>query len=565
MRRPLAVLLALVAAAALTAHAHSLSAGLVFDDREMVLENPRLDVASAGGWRDLLASDYWSGPGRDLLWRPLTVATLAAQRLSGAGPAGYHAANLLLHAGVSVLLLLLALRLGAPKGVALLSGLLFAVHPLGSEAVTLVVGRADLLVAGCALAALLLLHRWAWGGGGAGSLAAAALLTAAACAAKESGFALPLLAALVVGACPATADAGAPPRWARWRRAGVAAGAVLLPALGMLALRWAVLGRLLRDGLPSAGDNPIAHAGFWAGRAEALRLLVKGLGLFAWPRTLSVDYSYAALPVPPLDATALVSVLAGLAAAGVILFALRRRPLALTGALLFLGAHLLTANLILPIGTIFAERLLYLPMAGLCLLAADLGGAVAAAARRLASGSPWPGRALAAAAALALAALGLRTHAREEVFAEEVTLWEATVAAVPRSAKARYNYGRSLAAAGASEAALEQYRKALEVVPEHLESINNLAAANLRRGRPERALAWLNQAAELAPGSAEVAFNRALALHRTGRGEEAVEEFRRGAGLDPALARSLAARGSTWQELFTAAAPPPPPPPAGGG
>ena len=148
LRLALLILVALVAAAA---HRQALRADLVFDDVEIVRDNRRLEVQEAGDWRQLLTDGYWQGEGRDLLWRPLTLASLAVQRAAGTGTWGYHAVNVLLHAAVAAALFLLALRLGGNRLTASLAALLLAVHPLASEAVTLVVGRADLLVALAAL------------------------------------------------------------------------------------------------------------------------------------------------------------------------------------------------------------------------------------------------------------------------------------------------------------------------------------------------------------------------------------------------------------------------------
>jgi len=364
----------------------------------------------------------------------------------------------------------------------------------------------------------------------------------------------------------------------------MALATVAAAAAVVLAARLAILGHLMRAGPPAMSDNPIAHASFWEGKFEALRLLARAVGLFVWPGALSVDYSYAAITVPPADAVAVVSIIAGLAAAVLLGWLLRHRPVALFGGLFFLVAHLLTSNLVTPIGTIFGERLLYLPMAGLCLLVADLAGNGFGLLQRLAAGTPatrtartetgrghghWafrrgPTTAFLAVAGLAAGtALLARTDLRERDYAGDLTLWRATVEAVPRSAKARYNLGRSLAARGQHEAALAEYRRSLAIFPEQLEALNNLAATLLRLDRPAEALAALDRAVGLDPGAADVAFNRALALHRLGRRGDAAREFDRGAALDPDRARALAARGAAWAELLREAASLPPREPPG--
>ncbi len=579
MRRAHLILALLAALCAAGTHIRALSADLLFDDRDLIRDNARLHVQSLSDWGDLLTSGWWEEEGHDLLWRPLTMATFAAQKTLGAGPRALHAANLLLHAAVTTLVFFLALgmpaagraspmRLGAAFGAALL----FGVHPLGSEAVTLVVGRADLLVALATLGTLLALRRWRWQRRRPHLLALAAVLTAMACLAKENGFVMPLLALLALApwARPVAAPATTGGRLREWRESLPALVAVLLPAALVLILRIGVLGSLMRLQAAALGDNPIAHAGFWAGRLTALRLLASGGWLFLWPRPLSVDYSYAAVTVPDVDGPLLVSTVAGLGALVLLLVLLRRLPAACWGVLFFLAAQALTANLLIPIGTVFAERLLYLPMAGLAIAVAALGaGGVAAAGAALRP--PLlrvlpPGVAL-----LILGLLATATLQRERDFAHDLSLWRATVAAVPASAKARYNHARSLSARGRDDEAAREYRRVLAILSnqveatarQHVEAATNLAGIELRRGNPAEALLLLERAAALKPEVAEVAFRRALALEQLGRGKEALTAFRRGAQLAPQTARRLAVDGDPWRRwLRESASPPLPPPPA---
>ena len=62
-------------------------------------------------------------------------------------PAGYHVVNWLLHTANVWLVFGLAVRIGRRFWPAAFAAALWAVHPLGTEAVTNIVGRADLLAA----------------------------------------------------------------------------------------------------------------------------------------------------------------------------------------------------------------------------------------------------------------------------------------------------------------------------------------------------------------------------------------------------------------------------------
>lgn len=127
-----------VCAAALGAATASagLGGGLVYDDRALVVENQ--DLRPSNPWRALLYHDFWGtsldDPRSHTSWRPVTVATLKMNyHIHQLDPSGYHAINLVLHAFVCAMVVLVAKRCGIgghqwqPSA---LCGMLFAVHPV---------------------------------------------------------------------------------------------------------------------------------------------------------------------------------------------------------------------------------------------------------------------------------------------------------------------------------------------------------------------------------------------------------------------------------------------------
>src|SRR5207247_5366773 len=118
--------------------------------------------------------------------------------LGGLDPVGFHAVNVLLHAAACVLL---AVVLGEVTGRPLLAGtaaLLFAAHPVHTEAVASVVGRAEELAALLGLAAWwLVLRARRRERGRAGGLAGAGVVLAAGGLAKAKAA---TVAAMVIAA-----------------------------------------------------------------------------------------------------------------------------------------------------------------------------------------------------------------------------------------------------------------------------------------------------------------------------------------------------------------------------
>lgn len=123
---------------------------LFFCSSRAILNNP--DILSKTPWSRMLKNDFWGTPLNDSgshgSYRPLCVLTFRLNYLLGGfQPWGYHLINVLLHCLATVLLIRVA-RIVLPKtrskiGEAV-TGLLFATHPIHTEAVAGIVGRADL-------------------------------------------------------------------------------------------------------------------------------------------------------------------------------------------------------------------------------------------------------------------------------------------------------------------------------------------------------------------------------------------------------------------------------------
>ncbi len=425
--------LALIVAALLAAYSNSFTSGFVFDNKAILLQDPRIREASSQNLSDIFSHTYWWPTGESGLYRPLTTLTyLFNYAVLGDGdqPGGYHAINLLLHAQNAMCLYFLLLRITAKYWAALLSALLWSVHPVLTEAVTNIVGRADLL-AGLALLGGLLIYlkagettgwtRAAW-------LAGLAAVAAAGAFSKESAVVLPAMIALYEVT------------WWRERkparsRIAPAAIAVAVPILVFLIRRAAVLASSPAADFPFF-DNPITGAGFWVGRLTALKVLARYLSLVAWPARLSADYSYNQIPLTQGAASDWISwIVMALVVAGAVWFYRRNPAIFFLAGFAFL-AILPASNLLVSTGTMMAERLIYLSAAGV--VACFVLGALAAAER---FGKQRAAAILLCGIACALAA---RTWSRNRDWQDDLTLARATVSASPQSFKAHQMLAEAL-------------------------------------------------------------------------------------------------------------------------
>jgi tetratricopeptide (TPR) repeat protein len=184
----------------------------------------------------------------------------------------------------------------------------------------------------------------------------------------------------------------------------------------------------------------------------------------------------------------------------------------------YVGALFPTSNILFAIGTIFGERLYYLPSVGFCLCLAILWDMVA---RRCVEGWTIP-RARSGKAALGFAlgmilALGLATWLRNPVWSNDRSLFEDTVARAPLNAKARLWLADSLVRSGDSSASVAEYRKALEIFPEYGAPAANMIVPLLRLNRLSEAIETGEKARALFPEvNAVVLYNLGLAYLKAG-------------------------------------------------
>ena len=404
------------------------------DDGIYVLRNAQVTQASVQG---LFAANKLTN-----VFRPVTFATLALNwRLGGARPLGFHLFNLILHACVTWLLfLLLEELLGASpqaKIVAFAAALLFAVHPLHTEAVASISGRAELLAAGFLFAAWILHLN--------DQQMPALICFVLALLSKES--AVVFLPLLLVGDY-------ARGKWKPIVRYAMFAGITLL----YLGILWKVQGGRFGQVTIAQLDNPLAVIAPQWRILNALRVAWKYAELHFYPAKLSCDYSFNTIPIYMDWRHTLPALLAAMAAIGAWIWAVwkRRSGVILAGGI-YLGGFAVTANILMPTGTIMGERLAYLPSAGFCLLAA-LGWNWLRGRQRTV--------AVATAAAI-IAAFGMRTMVRNLDWKDNMSLYSAGVRVSPGSAKMHGNLGSEYQAAVEWDLAASEYETALRINPDY--------------------------------------------------------------------------------------------------
>jgi hypothetical protein len=329
------------------------------DDVQIVQRNEA--AHSVGAAVAAFARPYWPPEHGVGQWRPMVILSFALDwQLSGGDTTWLHAGNILLHALVTALVVLLLARFAAASA-ALAGGIVFAVHPVHVEAVANLVGRAELLAAAGLLGALLCAGsvRRRRSSGAATWPAEAGLLGCVTLAllSKEHAAIAVVLLWLDDQARPAP-EASLPLR--------DYATTIVLTAI------WLAARSVVDRGASFANVAPVFIRLDAAGRlATMLPVTFVVLRLLVWPWDLSYDYRPRVIDrLEQLTAVGLLgmAVLAALLVLAVLLW--RRHRRAALGLLIILVAWLPTSNLLFATGIALSERTLYFSTVGLALLAA---------------------------------------------------------------------------------------------------------------------------------------------------------------------------------------------------
>lgn len=500
---------AVVALAAVTAYINGIQNGFVYDDSVQVVKNYWItspsyiwDIFTSGVWGfNRMPTNYY---------RPLMhVSYMAVYQAAGLKPAAFHALNVLVHAGASVMVyavtrLLLEDKVGSGFRTcfpALSAGLIFAVHPIHTEAVDWVAGLPDLLMALFCLLSLYFYISARREPGRARQWYRPVSLVSFMLAAfsKEPALTLPLV---FVAYDMSRYDL--PRGLAGYARRY---GPYIAATAAYIGLRVYALGGFAPN--PAAGDT-----GFYASAQKAVLLLGMYIDKLVFPVGLNLYHA-----LPPATGVALLApavLVVAFFAAGLI--SLKRERLMFFGLVAVLAA--LLPVLYLPgVGrNPFAERYLYLPSFGLSFLAA-------LAIKKLTSGARgvYPAAAVVAVVTVLFAA---GTVARNKVWKDDMTLWSDVVAKSPSEPVPWNALGIALDAAGRREDAAVCYNKAVRLDPNMGEAHVNLGNYHNRAGRIYEAEAQYKDAIESGGESSSAHNNLGVVYARTGRYGLAVDEFR---------------------------------------
>jgi len=420
-----------------------------FDDVDHIVENP---LIRQGLTQDGLVQAFATHLGGN--WIPLTVISLQANAsLHGLDPRGFLLTNIFLHALASALLFLALCSLTGATWPSAFTAAVFALHPLHVESVAWAAERKDVL---CGVFSMLTLNAYAeyvkrpdsrvYYGLVILSLALALL-------AKPMAVTLPFVLLLL-------------DFWPLERFRSNRIQYLVKEKIPMFAL---VAGASIAVWFTQQADQAMT---FGVRVPYAYRFLnafesyVFYVADSVWPSGLGAFYPHpmATLAVGP-------ALLAGLALVAVTVLAVRftsTRPYLLVGWLWFLGTLIPVIGLVQVGLQARADRYMYFPQIGLCLIVAwglpDLLGQT----RRIRV-------VLAACGALAIGGLTVATSLQIPHWRDSVAVYGRAIAVTQGNFEAHARLGQSLEQQGQQRDAVLHYREALRLRPKIDYAANNLA------------------------------------------------------------------------------------------
>ncbi|MFH1855790.1 MAG: tetratricopeptide repeat protein [Candidatus Omnitrophota bacterium] len=461
----------IIAVLSMVVYANSIGGAFVSDDIVSIQKNEAIGDAST--WTKL------SDPIHFLIYRN-----------AGLDARAYHIFNIIAHSAACVLVFFFLLNFFKTVS-AFFAALLFAVHPIHTEAVSWISGSDYLLITILLISSFLLYKRVTsldnkkclyFFAGYAGSL----FLYATALFTKWDAVLYPLM--LI----------GYDVVFNKWRKNFKLWSAYILLAA------WFVLTNIhmLKYRIVSVASDMKINNGLTNPLFNMAYSLFSHTKLLLWPVKLTFYHEPYVVSQTMLIFQIFLLIL--FLALWLFLFKKAKPAFFAIGIyILFLGATYSPV----PISWLVAERYLYLPSLGFVMLVAFLlEKTIFVSPRRCSKGLPRGGESNGRVQEIVIIFLviiigtySIRTIFRNEDWKSRASLWRATVESSPLSPRAHNNMGDIYSLDGDLAAAANEFKKAIELKPDYADAYFNLGLTYDKMGEKQKAISYINKAIELKP------------------------------------------------------------------
>jgi len=506
---------------------NSLPNGFVFDDYAVIVENKYLKLPGIN-FASFFNHSYFNIAGGEASYRPLaTLSYYLIYAIAGLNPFYYHLLSVILHMIAVVLVYLIFNLILKHRFSALFAGLLFACHPALTEAVDCIAYNEDLLAAVFFLLAFLFCVKSRENGlkTDVQNYGLSLFFFVLGLLSKEMAITLPAIILLYDVSLRNDADRKSFSLQLilkTIKARGLFYGGYLAVSLLYLAIRFFVLYH------PQESIKP-----FYGNLFERIIFLPAHIFSFIklafFPVNLTADYVFS-YPHHFFAASNLSGFLfvTGLAVGSVFIFKYSRG--------IFFGIWWFFITLfpvynIIPIYNPFAERFLYIPLIGFCMLFAIVFNTL----MNKQFSETVPVKVLSSVAIIVILIFyATITIQRNLDWKDSLTLWSKTVKDSPDSSVAHGSLGWAYQDLGRLAEAVLEYKKAIELFPDNYKAYYNLGLIYDRQGALKEAVVNYKSAIAINPAFIDAQFNLGNIYHNQGLLEEAVDQYRQVTELDPA-------------------------------
>ncbi|KAK5646823.1 hypothetical protein RI129_005287 [Pyrocoelia pectoralis] len=504
---------------ALCCYLNTLLGTFVFDDTEAVVKNK--DVTHATPILNIFKNDFW---GTDITsnlshksYRPLAILSYRFNVLisSELNALHFHAVNVFLYITLCllcmpVLQLFTENEQNKKENTAFLSCLLFTVHPIHTEVVSSIVGRADLLAANLFLLSFIMYDKFI----NTNSFVNFFLVVISVCAAtlcKETA---------ITAVCVCFVY-----DLAKTKTKSMIQRSLVLIFLGLLILYCRLKIMNFEGPNFTVADNPAAFSNNTISKVLTYNYIyLINILLLLWPEWLCFDWSMGCVP--------LVEHFTDVRSVFVVIFwiflfitayftckqllgkQLRCNTSVIIALSFVLFPFLPASNVFLKVGFVIAERILLLPSLGFSFL--------------IIHGLKKFSKHFNLRAEMTIVILygicvifALRTIQRNVDWLTEENLFSSALKVCPLNAKVHYNVGKVAADNNRREVAIQEYRKAIELNPLYEQAMNNLANLLRDEKKFKEAEVLLRRALEIRANFAAAWMNLGIVLTNLNHSEEA--------------------------------------------
>ena len=538
----------IIAVMAFILYVQSIKHDYTLDDHKVIDQNT-ITTKGIAGIPSIFTTDYWYGTGNDELrgpvYRPAPLVIYAIiWEYFPNNPQAYHLINVLLFSATCLLLFLLLFKLFKEKTLLFpfVCSVLYAAHPIHTEVVNNIKSLDEIL---CFLFALMSIWffiqystskaRMSLILGGSGFFLS--LLS------KETGISFLILIPLTIYFFSDN-----------FKKTIAPVSVVLVSLTGLwLIIRSAVFSDLQQNIITetSALNNTLyAAPDFLSKYATAFYILLRYVGLLILPHPLSCDYNFAQIKIQTFsDPAAIFGAFLYLAMGIYSIYYLKRKTIISFGILFYLIALAPVSNIFFLGGSSMAERFLYIPSFGFCMILAHLlirltkSDSIAYRPADLPRFfSSYSTLFLIVTAITAL--YTIKTFSRNKDWKDTLTIFSRDIHVSPNSATANELLGNSLLLRGAVSAnkihqadsfnlAKKYLKRALEIAPGFYYASSNLGYIYIMENKPDSAFIYLKEGIKYGPDNIELNNYLGSAMLMLRKYDEAIKQFSHLISLNP--------------------------------